>query len=184
MPSIPHRVKAAAGDVARAKRFEYPLSQVIDFHSIVGAASRSVGPPERCTMSSTTVAIPETHVDLFNKKAFAHLATVNRDGTPQSTPVWIGFDGVYVLINSARGRRKDINMRERPDVALSMIDPDNPYRYLEVRGCVEKITEKDADAHIDALARRYLGAEKYPFRRDGEVRVIYKIRPTHVTSMG
>ena len=84
--------------------------------------------------------IPEKYLDLFHKKAFASLATVNPDGSPQVTPVWCDFDGKYVLVNSAKGRRKDRNMRDRPKVALALIDPENPYRYLEVRGTVEEVT--------------------------------------------
>ncbi len=128
--------------------------------------------------------VPESHRDLLTKRTFAHLATVNDDGTPQSTPVWIDFDGTHVLVNSARGRRKDRNMRARAAVALSLTDPDNPYRYLEVRGRVAEVTERGADAHIDALAKRYLGVESYPNRREGEVRVIYKILPERSTMMG
>lgn len=135
-------------------------------------------------MPSHKGAIPASHRDLLEKKAFAHLATVNGDGTPQSTPVWIDYDGTHVLVNSARGRRKDRNMRERAAVALSMIDPDNPYRYLEVRGRVVEVTERGADAHIDALAKRYLGLDRYPNRREGEVRVIYRILPERSTTMG
>ena len=133
---------------------------------------------------SAASAIPDSHVDLLTKKCFAHLATVNADGTPQSTPVWVDFDGTHILVNSAKGRRKDQNMRERPGVALSMTDPENPYRYLEVRGRIVEVTEEGADAHIDKLAGRYMGVESYPFRRDGEVRVIYKIKPEHTTTMG
>jgi PPOX class probable F420-dependent enzyme len=128
--------------------------------------------------------IPEKYLDLFHKKAFASLATVNPDGSPQVTPVWCDFDGKYVLVNSAKGRRKDRNMRERPKVALALIDPENPYRYLEVRGTVEEVTESGADAHIDKMAKKYLGADKYPGRQAGEVRVVYKIKPEHFTSMG
>jgi PPOX class probable F420-dependent enzyme len=131
-----------------------------------------------------TNAIPDAYRDLLSKKTFAHLATVNDDGSPQSTPVWIDYDGTHVLVNSAKGRKKDRNMRERGKVAISMTDPENPYRYLEVRGRVVDVTEKGADAHIDKLAKRYLGADSYPFRRDGEIRVIYKIAPEHATAMG
>ncbi len=128
--------------------------------------------------------IPEKFRDLFDKPAFANLATVNADGTPQVTPVWCDFDGTYVRINSARGRQKDQNMRRNPRVALSIMDPANPYRYLGIRGRVIEITEEGADAHIDSLAKKYLGADRYPYRREGEVRVIYKIEPLHVSSMG
>jgi PPOX class probable F420-dependent enzyme len=128
--------------------------------------------------------IPEKYLDLFEKKAFANLATLMPDGTPQVTPVWCDYDGTHVLVNSAKGRRKDKNMHERPNVALSILDPDNPYRYVEIRGTVEEITENGAAAHIDKLAHKYLGVEKYPFPRPGEVRLIYKIKPEHVSSMG
>jgi PPOX class probable F420-dependent enzyme len=128
--------------------------------------------------------IPETHADLFRKKALAHLATLMPDGSPQVTPVWVEYDGKHVLINSARGRQKDRNLRRNAAVALSLSDPDNPYRYLEVRGRVVDITEQGADAHIDRLAKKYLGVDSYPGRSPTEVRVTYRIQPTHATHMG
>ena len=106
------------------------------------------------------------------------------EGSPQVTPVWCDFDGTHVRINSARGRRKDLNMRRDPRVSLALVDPDNPYRYLEIRGRVVEITEDGGDAHIDSLAHKYLGVDEYPNRRAGEVRVIYKIAPLRFTSMG
>jgi PPOX class probable F420-dependent enzyme len=127
--------------------------------------------------------IPSGFADLFQKKALAHLATLMPDGTPQVTPVWVEYDGRYVLVNSARGRQKDRNMRANAAVALSLSDPENPYRYLEVRGRVVDITEQGADAHIDKLANKYLGVDRYPYRGPGEVRVIYRIEPTHTTQM-
>ena len=128
--------------------------------------------------------IPASYRDLLEKKAFANLATMMPDGSPQVTPVWIEAVGDYLLINSAKGRQKDKNMRSRPRVALSMQDPANPYRYLEVRGSVVEATEKGADAHIDKLAKKYLGVDKYPYRQKGEIRVIYKIKPEKVSSYG
>ena len=128
--------------------------------------------------------IPEKYLDLFQKKAFAHLATINPDGTPQVTPVWVDYDGTKILVNSARGRRKDKNMERNRAVALSMQDPDNPYRYLEVRGNVEEITENGADEHIDKMAKKYMGVDKYPGRSPGEVRVLYKIKPERISKMG
>lgn len=131
-------------------------------------------------------AIPEKYRDLldFNKKAFANLATVNSDGTPQVTPVWVDYDGNYVLVNSARGRRKDKNMQHNAAVALSILDPENPYRYLEIRGRVAEITEDGAAEHIDKMAQKYIGKEKYPWRGPDEVRVLYKIEPQHFSHMG
>jgi PPOX class probable F420-dependent enzyme len=128
--------------------------------------------------------IPESYRDLFQKKAFAHLATIMPDGTPQVTPVWCDYDGTYIRINSAKGRVKDTNMRRNPRVAIEIMDPDNPYRYLAVRGRVAEISEHGADAHIDVLAKKYLGQDRYPYRRPGEVRVLYKIRPERISSMG
>lgn len=128
--------------------------------------------------------IPESFKDLLSKVAFAHLATVMADGSPQVTPVWFNFDGTHVWVNSAKGRLKDKNMRRNKQVALSIQDPDNAYRYLAIQGEVEEITEHGADAHIDALAKHYLGKDSYPFRAPGEIRVIYKVRPTKVSTMG
>jgi PPOX class probable F420-dependent enzyme len=128
--------------------------------------------------------IPDKFLDLFRKPAFGNLATLMPDGSPQVTPVWVDFDGQQVRVNSARGRQKDRNLRRDARVAVAIQDPENPYRYLEVRGRVAEITENGADAHIDTLAKKYLGKDKYPFRKPGEVRVIYKIQPEHFTSMG
>jgi PPOX class probable F420-dependent enzyme len=129
-------------------------------------------------------SIPEQFKDLFEKKAFANLATLMPDGRPQVTPVWCDLEGSHVRINTAKGRVKDKNMRRNKNVAFSIYDPDNPYRHLAVQGQVVEITEQGADSHIDALAKKYLGKDKYPFRQPGEVRVIYKIRPDRVTQMG
>lgn len=128
--------------------------------------------------------IPDKYKDLFDKKAFAHLATVMPDGTPQVTPVWVDFDGSHVLVNSARGRQKDKNMERNPAVSLSIMDPDNPYRYLEVRGRVAEITEEGAEEHIDKMAKKYMGLDKYPLRQPGERRVLYKIKPERTSQMG
>ena len=131
----------------------------------------------------TQPGIPASHLDLFNKKAFAHLGTVMVDGKPQVTPVWVDYDGRHVIINTAEGRLKDKNMQRDGRIALSITDPDNPYRYLEVRGRVVERTHAGADAHIDAMAKKYLGQDKYPFRQPGEVRVLYKVMPERSTSM-
>jgi PPOX class probable F420-dependent enzyme len=129
-------------------------------------------------------AIPEKYRDLFSKRAFASLATLMPDGHPQVTPVWCDLEGDYVLFNSAKGRQKDKNVRRDPHVALAIVDPDNPYRYLEIRGRVVEITEQGADEHIDKLAKKYLGVDKYPYRQPTETRVIYKILPEHTHMMG
>lgn len=128
--------------------------------------------------------IPEKYSDLFDKRAFASLATLMPDGSPQVTPVWVDRDGEFLRVNSAKGRVKDRNMRRDPRVSLAIADPENPYRYLQIRGHVVEITEKGADDHIDKLSMKYMGKEKYPFRSVTEVRVIYRIRPEGVQTMG
>src|SRR5687768_2669005 len=129
-------------------------------------------------------SIPDNFRDLFVKQAFGQLATLMKDGTPQVTPVWVDYDGKHVRVNSAKGRVKDNNVRRNPKVAISLQDPENPYRYIAVRGTVEEVTENGADAHIDSLAKKYLGKDKFPGRKPGEVRVIYKIKPERVSTMG
>ena len=128
--------------------------------------------------------IPDEFLDLFQKKTFAHLATLMPNGTPHVTSVYVDYDGKHILINSARGRVKDKNMEERRDVAIQIPDPDNTDRYIAVRGRVVEITEDGADEHLDKLAQRYLEKDKYPpsMRFEGEVRCIYKIEPKHVTT--
>jgi PPOX class probable F420-dependent enzyme len=128
--------------------------------------------------------IPASHADLLTKPAFANLATLNADGSPQVTPVWVDFDGTHVLINTARGRVKAKNLAREPRVAVSISDPENPYRYLGVQGRVVEMTEDGGDAHIDKMAKKYLGKDSYPFRAPGEVRVIVKISPDKVHTNG
>jgi PPOX class probable F420-dependent enzyme len=130
-------------------------------------------------------AIPEAFSDLLTtKKAFASLATINADGTPQVTPVWFDWDGSRIRINTAKGRVKDKNLRRTPAVALTIMDPDNPYRYVQVKGRVAAVTESGAAAHIDALAKKYLGQDRYPYRNPGEARVTFTIAPDRVQTMG
>jgi PPOX class probable F420-dependent enzyme len=129
--------------------------------------------------------IPDNFLDLLNDKvAFAQLATVMPDGTPQVTPVWFDYTDGAIRVNTAKGRVKARNMQEGSAVALSILDPDNAYRYLQVRGRVRKVVEAGADAHIDSLAKKYLGKDKYPFARPGEVRVMYEIEPRAANAMG
>ena len=132
-------------------------------------------------MSST---IPASHKDLLEKPAFANLATLNDDGSPQVTPVWFEYDGQHIIVNTARGRVKDRNLQREPRVALSIMDPANPYRYLGIQGRVAEMTENGADAGIDRLAKKYLGKDKYPWKGPNEVRVIVKIAPQKVHTMG
>jgi hypothetical protein len=127
------------------------------------------------------VAIPADYLDLLQqKKAIANLATLMPDGTPQVTPVWFDYTDGKIRINSAKGRVKVRNMQKGAPVALSILDPDNPYRYIQIRGRVERVTEEGASAHIDSLAKKYLGQDKYPYAKPGEVRVMFEIEPTAV----
>jgi PPOX class probable F420-dependent enzyme len=128
--------------------------------------------------------IPASHADLLKKAAFANLATLNADGSPQVTPVWVDFDGTHVIVNTAKGRVKTKNLARNPRVALSIGDPENPYRYLGIQGRVIEMTETGGDAHIDKMAKKYLGKDTYPFRQPGEVRVIVKIAPDKVHTNG
>jgi PPOX class probable F420-dependent enzyme len=128
--------------------------------------------------------IPGNWHDLFEKKVFAHLATLMPSGAPQVTPVWIDFDGEHVVFNTAVGRQKDRNLQRDGRVALALIDPDNPYRYLEVRGSVAERTLEGAEEHINKMAKKYINQDVYPWRRPGEVRVMYKIKVEHLNSMG
>jgi len=128
--------------------------------------------------------VPEAYRDLLNKKSFAHVATIGRDGAPQVTPVWVDYDGTYVRFNTARGRVKDRNLQRNPRIAMSIQDPDDPYRYLQIRGRVVDVTEKGADEHIDALAKKYTGQDRYGHRRPGEVRITVKVLPEKIQTMG
>jgi PPOX class probable F420-dependent enzyme len=129
--------------------------------------------------------IPASHADLLtSKKAFANVATLNVDGSPQVTPVWVDFDGTHVLVNTAKGRVKARNFAREPRVALSIADPENPYRYLGIQGRVVEMTETGGDAHIDKMAKKYLGKDSYPGRTPGEVRIIVRISPDKVHTNG
>jgi PPOX class probable F420-dependent enzyme len=134
--------------------------------------------------------IPESHTDLLGGPVYVTLATVMPDGRPQATVVWCNYDGEHVLVNTARGRQKEKNMSERPVATILAVDPGNPYRYLEVRGDVEEITEEGAMAHIDQLASLYKNVPKYyggaapAEREDQEIRVICRIKPVRVRAKG
>ncbi|MFC4406984.1 PPOX class F420-dependent oxidoreductase [Haloarchaeobius iranensis] len=127
--------------------------------------------------------IPSSHRDLFEKKTFAHFATLLPEGTPQVTPVWVDYDPEtnHVLVNTARGRQKERNVTRNPKVGIEMTDPDDPYRYLSVQGEVASVSAEGADAHADELAGRYMDLDEYPNRGEevGE-RVVIRIRPDTV----
>ena len=128
--------------------------------------------------------IPDGFKDLFQKRAFGSFTTLMPDGSPQTTPVWVDLVDGDVIVNTAQGRQKDKNVRKDPRVAVTLIDPDNPYRYLEIRGRVADITQDGADKHIDKMAKKYLDKDKYPFARPGEQRVLIKITPERFSTNG
>jgi PPOX class probable F420-dependent enzyme len=124
------------------------------------------------------------HDLLTDKKAIANLATIMPDGSPQVTPVWFDYTKGRIRVNTAKGRVKARNMTEGSRVALAILDPDNAYRYLQVRGKVVHVTEAGAKEHIDSLAKKYLGKDVYPWHSPKDVRVIYEIEPLSVQAMG
>jgi PPOX class probable F420-dependent enzyme len=121
---------------------------------------------------------------LHDPKAFIHLATINKDGSPQVSPVWVDYDGTHVVINSEQKRRKVRNMKRDPRVSFSVQDPANAYHYIEIRGRAVEITPNGGFEGIDKLAKKYMGVDKYPGNQPGDVRVVIKIEPDHVTGMG
>ncbi len=130
------------------------------------------------------VEVPEQYRNLLGGPILISLATILPSGQPQVTPVWCDFDGTYVRVNTAKGRQKHKDMVERPQVTVLALDPANPQRYIEVRGTVARIEEEGADAHIDKLAKDYLGADRYPYHTPTETRVICYIEPTRVVAQG
>lgn len=126
--------------------------------------------------------ISESHLDLLqdDTPAYAYLATIMQDGTPQVTPVWFNYDDEYILINSAKGRVKDKNMRSRPQVALVIHDPKDPYRYIQLRGRIVEISDEGARQHIDDLALKYTGKAGFTPEDPNQVRLIYKLLPEKV----
>ena len=128
-------------------------------------------------MSAT---LPEGVRKLFQEPNYAHIATLMPDGSPQVSAVWVGIDGDRILVNTAEGRAKPRNVRRDPRVAVSITQQDNPYSTASIRGRVVEITREGADAHIDQLAKKYLGQDRYPFRSAEEQRLILVIEPEHV----
>jgi PPOX class probable F420-dependent enzyme len=129
--------------------------------------------------------IPTTHADLLASTALAHVATIGPDGEPQTSPVWFDWDGTFLRFAQVSGfQRKVRNVRREPRVALSFVDPANPYRYLEVRGRVERIDPDPDWAFINAMAGKYLGLDTYPWGKPGDEWVVVVIRPERTTQMG
>ena len=128
--------------------------------------------------------IPASHVDLLESTALAHVATIGPDGEPQVNPVWFGWDGTHVLFSQTTTRQKVRNLQRDPRIALSIVDPANPYRYLEIRGVVERVDPDPDIAFINSMAKKYLGQDRYPWHRPEDERVVVVVRPEHTTQMG
>ena len=119
---------------------------------------------------------------LLESPNFANLATLMPDGSRQVTPVWVDYDGTHILVNTAEGRQKPRNVRRDPRVALDVFDHGNPYSMAAIRGKVVEISTKGAEDHIDRLAKKYLGQDKYPYRQPGEQRLIFRIEPQRIST--
>ncbi|MGH9110121.1 MAG: PPOX class F420-dependent oxidoreductase [Acidimicrobiales bacterium] len=117
---------------------------------------------------------------LIDRPVIATLATVATDGGPQATPLWIEVEGDDLMVNTAQGRAKARNVERDHRVAVTVIDPGNPYNVVVVRGTVTEVTTDGADAHIDRLAKKYLGVDSYPMRRPDETRITVRIRTDHI----
>ena len=130
-------------------------------------------------------SIPSSYLDIVEKRSIGHIATISPSGWPHVNPVWVDHeDGEYLLVNTLRGRQKDTNLQRDPRAMVSIADPDNPYRYLTVRGRAQ-LTEEGADAHIDTLANKYLDLQRYPHHdEEEESRVIVRIPAEHVITRG
>jgi PPOX class probable F420-dependent enzyme len=128
--------------------------------------------------------IPESYEDLLESTALAHVATLGAEGEPQSNPVWFDWDGEHVKFSQTKTRQKYHNLQRDPRIALSIVDPENPYRYLEIRG---KVTHVEEDPNIDfisSMAKKYLGVDRYPYHQPGDERVVVFVQPEHTSQMG
>lgn len=128
--------------------------------------------------------IPEGYADLLDSKALAHVATTGPEGEPQVNPVWFGTQDGYIVFSQTTTRQKLRNVQDEPRVALSIVDPTNDYRYLEIRGVVERVDPDPDNAFINSMAKKYLGQDVYPWHRPGDQRVVVFVRPVHTTRMG
>lgn len=128
--------------------------------------------------------IPDKFKDLLQSKALAHVATIGPHGEPQSNPVWFGWDGEHILFSQTKKRQKYRNLLRNPHIALSIVDPNNPYRYLEVRGKVARIDEDPNLNFINSMAKKYLNQDVYPWHQPGDERVVIVVEPEHITTMG
>jgi PPOX class probable F420-dependent enzyme len=130
------------------------------------------------------MTIPASHADLLDSTALVHVATIGPKGEPQVNPVWFDFDGTHVRFSQTTGRQKYRNLQHDKRVALSIVDPANPYRYLEVRGVVAEIVDDEGNAFINSMAKKYIDQDVYPWHQPGDHRVVVKVLPEHTSQMG
>ncbi len=134
--------------------------------------------------SDKSFSIPEGYGDLLESNALAHVATIGPDGEPQNNPVWFDWDGAQVKFSQTKTRQKYKNVGREPRLALSIVDPENPYRYLEVRGEVVRVEEDPNNDFINAMAKKYLDLDEYPYHQPGDERIVLYVEPEHTTQMG
>lgn len=135
-------------------------------------------------MTTESSRIPEGYEDLLETTALVHVATIGPDGEPQNNPVWFDWDGEHVKFSQTKTRQKYKNVGRDPRLALSLVDPENPYRYIEIRGKVTKIEEDPDNDFINAMANKYLGMDEYPYHQPGDERIVVYVEPEHTTQMG
>jgi PPOX class probable F420-dependent enzyme len=128
--------------------------------------------------------IPDEYKDLLASTALAHIATIGPQGEPQSNPVWFGWDGTHLRFSQTTNRQKYRNVQRDPHIAVSIVDPNDPFRYLELRGQVTAIEPDPDKAFIDSMAQKYLGQERYPWNRPGDERVVVVVSVDRVLKMG
>lgn len=136
------------------------------------------------TTENKSPIIPDEYKDILESSALAHVATIGPNGEPQNTPVWFDFDGEHLLFSQTKARQKFKNVGRDPRIALSIVDPQNDYRYIEVRGEVVRIDEDPDLDFINAMSKKYLGMDEYPMHQPGDERVVVVISPHHTTQMG
>lgn len=129
--------------------------------------------------------VPDKLEDLlqWETKAYGHVATLGPGNQPQNNPVWFDWDGAHLRFSQTTTRKKLANLKRDPRIAISIIDPENPYRYLEIRGKMVRVEPDPDKAFIDRMAQKYLGQEKYPWNRPEDERVVVVVEPEHITTM-
>ena len=128
--------------------------------------------------------IPQSHLDILDDVSFGHVATIGPRGEPQCNPVWYHWDGKHLRFSQTTTRQKLANLKRDPRIAISILDPDDPYRYLEVRGRMVDVEDDPSFEFIDSMAKKYLDRDDYPWRRDVDHRVVVVVEPEHTTQMG